>query len=141
MKIAAYKLHAPSCALSDCNRQVSYHDRFPKEDGTVGYDWKTFCDFHRTVGKESIKAFKEARGGCENRDGALLPNHPCPAPNLSADDLEIDHFDGDRDNQDQDNLRVICSTCHKRKSKLFGDYRNRYTYKNTLFDNLFKEVE
>lgn len=139
MKIAAYKLHAPSCALKECNRQVSYHHRFEKLDKTIGYDWKTFCEVHRTVGKESARVLKESRGGCENRDGALLPEYPCPSPDLNADDLEIDHFDGDRDNPDQDNLRVLCPICHKRKTKIFGDYQNRYTYRNKMFDYLFTE--
>jgi len=140
MKTAAYKLYAPQCALPDCNQQVSYHHRYPKLDGTRGYDWKTFCEHHRTVGKEAVVIFKQSRGGCENRDGALDLGFSCAAPDIDASLLEIDHWDGDRDNSDQDNLRVLCATCHKQKTKLFGDYQNRYVYKNKMFSELFQEV-
>jgi 5-methylcytosine-specific restriction endonuclease McrA len=137
MNIPDYKKWAPPCALPECNEQVGYHKRYKKANGEYGYKWKTFCDYHRSVvGKEAVKAFKHAADGCENRNG--IYGFVCTSQNVDAEYLEIDHFDGDRFNNDQENLVRVCSNCHKRKTKERGEYQNRYITRNTHFDNLFE---
>jgi 5-methylcytosine-specific restriction endonuclease McrA len=38
---------------------------------------------------------------------------------------EVDHKDGNRDNNDPANLDELCPMCHKHKGQLAGDYNNQ----------------
>lgn len=127
---------APKCAYPDCCNPVSYHDKGTKIDGTPWAKWKTFCDHHRTVGKKQKQAFIDSKGGCENRDGRL--GWKCGDPNTPS--LTIDHYDGNKHNNDQTNLVVLCANCHNEKSKKFKDTVQRYTNYNTRFHELFEEL-
>ncbi len=127
---------APKCAHPDCNKHVGYHERYIKEDGTVGAKWKAFCDHHRTVGKASRDAFIKSKGGCENRDGRL--GWVCGDPNTPS--LTIDHWDGNKYNNDQSNLVVLCANCHNEKSKKFKDTLQRYKNVNSKFFDFFEET-
>jgi 5-methylcytosine-specific restriction endonuclease McrA len=134
MSSATYKIWAPKCALRDCKTQVSYHHKGLKEDGTPWYNWKSFCEHHRTVGKAERDAFINSRGGCENRDARC--GWVCGDPTTPS--LTIDHWDGNKHNNDQDNLVVLCANCHNRKTKLFKDNTNRYSNVNPRFYDFFE---
>jgi 5-methylcytosine-specific restriction endonuclease McrA len=133
-----YKLYAPLCVLPDCSNKVAYHKRYIKKDGTPGWRWKTFCEKHRTtvLGKAQVEEFKRRRGGCENRDGHL--GWTCLDPDTPS--LTIDHIDGDKYNNQEDNYKVLCANCHNRKTPLFGDNKKRYRNVSKVFDELFIEV-
>jgi hypothetical protein len=133
---STYKLWAPTCAKTDCTNKVGYHNKYIKTDGTPGYKWKAFCSYHRTVGKAERDAFIKSRGGCENVDARC--GFKCGDPTTPS--LTIDHWDGDRYNNDQDNLVVLCANCHNEKSKRFKDTLNRYSNYTSHFDNLFDFV-
>lgn len=136
--MADYRLHAPRCALPDCNNLVNYHKRYTKEDQTVGWKWKTFCEKHRTtpVGKEQVQEFFKRRGGCENRDGRL--GRICQDPDTPS--LTFDHIDGNKHNNQEDNGQALCANCHNIKTKKFRDYEKRYSYVPKAFTELFTEV-
>ena len=129
--------YAPCCALPSCTTPVRYHTKYIKEDGTPGAHWKTFCEYHRTVGRAEQDTFKNSRGGCENRDARL--GSPCGDPGTKS--LTIDHWDGDKHNNDQDNLVVLCANCHQQKTKLFSDHLKKYENVNPNFDKWFDTVE
>ena len=38
--------------------------------------------------------------------------------------LDVDHIDGDRFNNDPDNLRTLCANCHRLKTHLADDYNS-----------------
>ena len=38
--------------------------------------------------------------------------------------LDVDHVDGDRFNNDPANLRTLCANCHRLKTHLSGDYNS-----------------
>jgi 5-methylcytosine-specific restriction endonuclease McrA len=133
---STYKLWAPTCAKTDCTNKVGYHNKYIKTDGTPGYKWKAFCSYHRTVGKAERDVFIKSRGGCENVDARC--GFKCGDPTTPS--LTIDHWDGDRYNNDQDNLVVLCANCHNEKSKRFKDTLNRYSNYTSHFDNLFDFV-
>lgn len=135
MKTHTSKLYAPICAHPHCIDRVGYHSRNQKEDSSWGFKWKSFCEYHRTVGRLERDIFLESKGGCENRDGRL--GWICGDP--STPSLTIDHHDGDKHNNDQDNLVVLCANCHNQKSKLFKDTSKRYFNVNPMFSQLFDE--
>lgn len=122
MKNSIYKTWAPKCALPGCIHNVGYHSSRIKKDGTVGYKWKTFCESHRTVNKAARDIFLKSRGGCENRDARC--GWVCGDPDTLS--LTIDHWDGNKHNNNQDNLVVLCANCHNRKTKNNKDTLTRY---------------
>ncbi len=54
----------------------------------------------------------------------------CEECNFIAKDtcqLDVDHIDGDHNNNCTDNLRTLCANCHRLKSKVNGDWlKDRY---------------
>lgn len=129
-----FKNWAPRCALPNCQTQVGYHKKYVKLDGSPGFAWKTFCEYHRTKGKNERDALYVARGGCENRDGRL--GFKCKDHTTKS--LTVDHWDGNKHNDDESNLVILCANCHQQKTKLFGDNMNRYDYTPTTFKNHFE---
>lgn len=100
----------------------------------MGFKFKTFCEFHRSVkGSAQRDAFLQSKGGCENRDGRL--GITCKDP--STPSLTLDHWDRNRHNNDQDNLVVLCANCHNYKSKKYKDTTTRYTYTTPMFSKFF----
>lgn len=138
MRFSLAKNYAPRCAHPDCNQQVSYHEKYIKADGTPGYKWKTFCQHHRTVGRSARDIFLKSKNGCENRYGTI--GLPWTCGNPSTPSLTIDHWDGDKHNNDESNLKILCANCHNEKTKLFGDTKQRYHNINPNFYKLFDEV-
>ena len=131
------KTWAPKCAHPECNQPVGYHEKYIKQDGTPGAKWKTFCEYHRTVGKRERDTFIKSKGGCENRDSRLgwkCGDHGTPS-------LTVDHWDGNKHNNNQDNLVVLCANRHNEKSKKFKDTIQRYTNYNTKFHDFFEFVK
>ena len=131
------KTWAPKCAHPECNQPVGYHEKYIKQDGTPGAKWKTFCEYHRTVGKRERDTFIKSKGGCENRDSRL--GWKCGDPGTPS--LTVDHWDGNKHNNNQDNLVVLCANCHNEKSKKFKDTIQRYTNYNTKFHDFFEFVK
>jgi hypothetical protein len=137
MKASLMKTWAPKCAHPECNQFVGYHERYIKQDGTPGAKWKTFCEYHRTVGKGERDTFIKSKGGCENRDSRL--GWRCGDPETPS--LTVDHWDGNKHNNNQNNLVVLCANCHNEKSKRFKDTTKRYTNYNTKFHDFFEFVK
>jgi 5-methylcytosine-specific restriction endonuclease McrA len=137
MKTSLMKTWAPKCAHPECNQPVGYHEKYIKQDGTPGAKWKTFCEYHRTVGKKERDTFIKSKGGCENRDSRL--GWKCGDPGTPR--LTVDHWDGNKHNNNQDNLVVLCANCHNEKSKKFKDTIQRYTNYNTKFHDFFEFVK
>jgi 5-methylcytosine-specific restriction endonuclease McrA len=46
----------------------------------------------------------------------------CKFKALDGCQLDIDHIDGDHKNNKKNNLRTLCSNCHRLKTKLNKDY-------------------
>jgi 5-methylcytosine-specific restriction endonuclease McrA len=126
---------APRCAHPECKTHVGYHEKYAKKDGSIGAKWKTFCEYHRTIGKDSRDIFIKSKGGCENRDARC--GWVCGDPNTPS--LTIDHWDGNKHNNTQENLVVLCANCHNEKSKKFKDTLMRYTNVNPKFYDFFEE--
>lgn len=111
------EVERPKCETPWCHNLA-------KRQGTKGY--KKLCSScHRKkygmVSKDKrYKLFK--KDYCENIDGRLgfecttTIEHPCM--------LTVDHKDGNRKNNDPDNLMTLCACCHNYKSVVFRDTTN-----------------
>lgn len=55
---------------------------------------------------------KHKGASCENCGFVAL--HPCQ--------LDVDHIDGNRDNDASENLRTLCANCHRLKTQLAKDH-------------------
>lgn len=53
----------------------------------------------------------------------FVPEHVCQ--------LDVDHVDGDKANNDPTNLMTLCANCHRLKTYESGDYRNSWHLRGT----------
>ena len=60
---------------------------------------------------------------CENRDGHLGFG-PCTATIIGAEQLHLDHVDGNRYNNDPSNIRTYCANCHSTKTVRHKNHLN-----------------
>jgi 5-methylcytosine-specific restriction endonuclease McrA len=59
------------------------------------------------------EAHKAKKGYCER----------CLVVPFDKKDLDVDHIDGNRANNELNNLQTLCKPCHKIKTKEHGDYK------------------
>lgn len=129
-----YKFWSPECAFPGCCNRVSYHDK----NGNM-YNWKMFCEPHRNPKqlKHEVDKWKLAQG-CSNVDAHH--GFKCTSHITDPSQLDVNHIDGDRHNQDQNNLEILCKICHQRVTRDNKHHANRYTNQVELDPNLF-EIE
>lgn len=129
---ATYKRWAPKCAFPDCINNVSYH----KKAGN-SYKWKMFCEPHRDPKRLKPEVDKwKLQQGCSNIDAHH--GFKCTSHITDASQLDVNHIDGDRQNQDQDNLEILCKVCHQRVTVDNQHHTTRYTNQVPLNPALFE---
>jgi hypothetical protein len=121
--MAIYRNWAPSCAYPGCINLVGYHSQYRKANGTMGYKWKRCCEVHRTTKKNLVDDWKMSQG-CLNVDGRY--GFICTATIISPEQLDIHHRDGNKRNNDPDNLDCICGNCHSVVTLENKDHLNTY---------------
>ena len=135
----------PICINHNCGKPAA-HD---------GRRWRVHCGHCQAAnyGKWSHAAgvIPYKTGICSNQDGHL--GFPCSIDYniaLWAKGMtEVDHKDGNCENNIHKNLDELCPMCHKRKGQLAGDYNNQKKYKtkkvvndsNSMFNKLFHSSE
>lgn len=62
------------------------------------------------------KPWQSYKGVCCENCG-FIPEHPCQ--------LDVDHKDGNKNNNDPSNYQTLCANCHRLKTHLSKDYINR----------------
>ena len=121
----------PICINIGCGQPVT----FTRKDSKGNRRWRVHCShcqaasYGRWPHRPGVTPFKTGR--CSNHDGHLgfdcitnLPNAPDWAKGLT----EVDHINGDRDDNSLENLQELCIICHKLKGVQQGDFgRIRYT--------------
>jgi len=99
---------APTCGMSNCDN--------PADNAGYGR-YHRYCSHHhkrkyRMAGWE----YKQHRKTyCENEDGRL--GYSCTAKIVEPRwQLEVDHIDGNRENNSIENLQTLCCNCHRVKT-------------------------
>ena len=74
-------------------------------------------------------------GSCVNSDSRL--GFPCPTrfellPTWATGTTEVDHINGDRNNNNPDNLQELCPLCHQLKGQQNRDFARRLTKPGTV---------
>jgi 5-methylcytosine-specific restriction endonuclease McrA len=83
------------------------------------------CQGARTSGKEIKDVTFHKKKYCQNKDSIL--GFKCPMDQTRYDEFpsdiyQMDHYDGNHDNNSRENLITFCSICHTRKGKMSGDF-------------------
>ncbi|QJT70414.1 hypothetical protein [Microcystis phage MaeS] len=107
----------PECKVRKCYRKAW------RKDGITPI-FHSKCDYCRgkkyaRMNSKRRKYLKAAHnklqeGKCQNCGFVVV--HTCQ--------LDVDHIDGNHNNNHPDNLQVLCANCHRLKTFLNGDYLN-----------------
>jgi hypothetical protein len=128
--------YAPQCAYDGCITRVQYHNVEKNLDGGFSVQWKNCCESHRKERKSEVDNWK-LKEGCINVDARY--GFKCTATILYPEQLDINHIDGDRHNNDPANKEIICKNCHARVTIQSKHHLNRYTYNTYLPSELFEQ--
>jgi len=109
-------MSTPTCINYGCNNKVAYVKK--NTDGTkinravCGRCHKLRNDPGTLFGRYGVTEFK--KNYCENTD--------CTATIVDRCQLDLDHVDGDKNNNTPENVRTVCKNCHAIKTKTCGDH-------------------
>lgn len=94
------------CSTEGCNNPTPKHGTKHK-DGSPRYSSKcSRCKLDKKKGVPTYHIYKEDKC-CKC---GFVPEHPCQ--------LDVDHIDGDRQNNARENLQTLCANCHRLKTHL-----------------------
>jgi hypothetical protein len=96
-----------------------------------------FCEYHRTTGKAAVDKWK-MDSKCSNTDAHH--GFKCTATITHSSQIDINHIDGDRHNNDPKNLECLCKNCHARVTIENEHHLNRYENTNTSYDKFFTPI-
>lgn len=134
----------PKCTEPGCNKNAAIIRNY----GNGISDFRKWCRFHhdrRTGAKHGVTSIvavtakkrkmsvtelknsqhkyrKYRKDYCENIDGRV-GGFKCTATIPWKGILQVDHIDGNPNNNDSSNLQTLCANCHTHKSNLNADYR------------------
>ena len=105
---------APRCSEMGCHNPA---------DNAGNGRWHIRCSKHHRALYQNKNGYNDYKGHkkeyCENLDGRL--SFKCTTTILIPDQLEVDHIDGDKSNDNPLNFQTLCSCCHRYKTKINGD--------------------
>jgi len=103
-----YQRDRPDCV--DCGRPARYHTK--NKDGSIKY-WRRYCTMcHKNRGQKQYRYRLHKGKSCEVC--GFIAIHPTQ--------LDVDHIDGNHDDEGIDNLQTICANCHRLKTIMNGDH-------------------
>lgn len=117
----------PTCVNHGCKQPVIHSHK----DANGNPRWRPHCSHCQAASygkwphRSGVSPFKTGR--CSNRDAHL--GFACPIkwtliPEWAKGMTEIDHIDGNYNNNSLSNLDELCPICHKLKGQMAGDYNN-----------------
>ena len=107
----------PTCINIGCDNPCAH----------TGTRWRPYCSrCHRAsygaaTYAEGVTPVKKTY--CENEDGRL--GFDCTTTIHGTHVLELDHIDGNHLNNKPENIMTLCTTCHKHKGYISGDFRRQ----------------
>lgn len=104
---------APKCGAVGCNKKTSLSGT--DINGQPLYT--TYCPDHLNLSTAYLGFRKDY---CENIDGRL--GHVCTTTITRMALLQVDHIDGNPQNNDPSNLQTLCACCHIEKTLTNKDY-------------------
>lgn len=125
----------PKCSSLNCNNYVTVRN-------WTTLSFKCYCSKCQTLMKNNIKETGNVtlikKDYCENIDGRLGFNCPIDENfDFRNSDLQLDHKDGNNQNNRENNIQTLCLICHSRKSiknKDFNSYR-KTSKRNVAINN------
>lgn len=101
------------CAIEECNKKVKKKGFQKNGKQRLG----KYCGQHDKAiywsKKYSYLMYKKTI--CEKC--GFVPEHDCQ--------LDVDHIDGNKCNNQEENLQTLCANCHRLKTFLNEDYLNK----------------
>ena len=82
-----------------------------KNASTANGRWRCIAVYKKNLKKSQYPYTLHKKDTCEH----------CGFVRTHASQLDVDHIDGDRWNNDPANLRTLCANCHRLKTHLHGD--------------------
>lgn len=116
-------MNVPICINNGCTRNVTYSHSH--KDGTKR--WRPVCwkchlaSYGASQLEEGVTEVKKTY--CENIDGRL--GYKCTAFIPYKGALEVDHIDGNAENNTVENTQTLCRVCHAYKGHKNNDYKKR----------------
>jgi len=113
----------PTCINRGCNNLC----HVVKKDKKGVPRYRLVCSRCHKAGRgigtyaKGVKPYK--KDYCENKDGRL--GFKCKAVIKDSCQLEMDHIDGNRNNNKQKNVQTLCANCHSWKTKHHEDGNGR----------------
>jgi hypothetical protein len=107
------------CKYNKCDNQFnnrsnkSFCSRKCKEKHYQSTNQKQIKRFQDLINKTRRKYTKHKKDVCENC--GFIPMHKCQ--------LDVDHIDGNHNNNDILNLQTLCANCHRLKTYLNKDWK------------------
>lgn len=115
----------PKCINIGCDNDVAVRT-------WLNWSFKSECSRCQNLRKNNLiqdNIIIHKKNYCENYDGHL--GFKCPVPNkdnwigFEKGCLDLDHIDGNHDNNIPENVKTYCKLCHNRKSIETGDCSNK----------------
>lgn len=113
----------PKCVNDGCQNNVTVRN-------WGNWSFKSECSRcirNRKLGIVTEGVTVHKKRYCENHNGHL--GFQCPVPKDSWTGFEValdlDHLDGDHDNNTPENVKTYCKLCHNRKGQENGDHSNK----------------
>jgi hypothetical protein len=114
-------MYQPVCINIGCDNLVTYSATY--KNGTKR--WRPVCNWcHRaSYGAQQLAEGVQAtkKKYCENIDSRL--GYKCTTTIPYPGALEIDHMDGDRENNIVSNVQTLCKVCHSYKGHINNDFK------------------
>jgi hypothetical protein len=134
----------PACINKGCYKQVMVRHWTYQKDPSLKTECGT-CSTARIRGKTLDNIFYHKKKYCENKDNML--GFKCPLDNIECkyeypDDIyDMDHLDGNHQNNTPCNVITICKICHTTKGKQNGDFNAHKKSSRLKKSNISNELE